>query len=162
MTRTSLILLLLAAAGGVIGFPQQPSNLKQCEDLAVVVNSKNAAHDLSMSELRNIVVGQRKFWKNRVPITVVVREPGTREYDALITKVLRMDDNSFRALWSGKKFRGEVGAEPLVVSSENMAMQYVLSSPGAISFVTAKDVVPDVKILMIDGKWPGQTGYPLR
>jgi hypothetical protein len=43
-------------------------------------------------------------------------------------------------------------------------MQYELVSaiPGAIAFVDARNVHPGVKVVRIDGKFPGDKDYPLR
>jgi hypothetical protein len=43
-------------------------------------------------------------------------------------------------------------------------MQYelVTAIPGAIAFVDARNVHPGVKVVRVDGKLPGEKGYPLR
>ena len=35
-------------------------------------------------------------------------------------------------------------------------------SPGAITYLRASDVDPSVKVLKVDGKAPGEAGYPLK
>jgi hypothetical protein len=43
-----------------------------------------------------------------------------------------------------------------------MARELVTAIPGAITFLPLDAVTPDVKVLRIDGKLPGDAGYPLR
>jgi hypothetical protein len=43
-----------------------------------------------------------------------------------------------------------------------MARELVNAIRGAITFMPARDVTPDMKVLRIDGKSPGDAGYALR
>jgi hypothetical protein len=43
-----------------------------------------------------------------------------------------------------------------------MALDQVSHVPGAMAFVQASSVGKGVKVLKIDGKLPGQAGYPLK
>ena len=37
-----------------------------------------------------------------------------------------------------------------------------MAIPGAIAFIDSREVRPGAKVLRIDGRLPGQPGYPLR
>jgi hypothetical protein len=43
-----------------------------------------------------------------------------------------------------------------------MANQLVTAIPGSIAFIDSKDVKPGSKVLRVDGRLPGEPGYPLR
>jgi hypothetical protein len=43
-----------------------------------------------------------------------------------------------------------------------MATELVNAIPGSVAFVDASQVPKGLKILKIDGKLPGEKGYPLR
>ena len=141
---------------------QLASNFKETNDIAVVVNAKNEINGLSMADLRKILLGEHKFWKNKAPVLMVLRQPGTRERDEVLSIAARMADHDFREHWKAMIFRGEASAEPLTVPSNGMATEYVSSSVGGITFVAGKNLRPDLKVLKIDGKVPGDLGYPFK
>lgn len=59
-------------------------------------------------------------------------------------------------------FRSEVASGPKIVFSTDMLRDLVTVIPGAIGFVPASEVGPDLKVIRIDGKLPGDEGYPLK
>ena len=166
--KNSLIIALSLAITGFLAFTLSDSNaqvtaaMRSSDDIAVVVNNKNITNELSTSDVRSILLGERRFWKSREPLKLVLREPGTPERDDLIVSLLRMTNEEYGHHWRDKIFRGEAPAAPLTVPSNGVASQYVYDTPGAITFVLARNLRPDLKILKIDGKMPGDPGYPLR
>src|SRR5256885_16846014 len=82
--------LLLGA--GLVG-AQMASNFKETNDIAVVVNAKNEINGLSMADLRKLLLGEHKFWKNKMPVLMVLRQPGTRERDEVLSIAARMADH---------------------------------------------------------------------
>jgi ABC-type phosphate transport system substrate-binding protein len=161
-TIGSLVVLAgLLQIGANGGNEQIPASLKSSQDLAVVINPKNDTNDLSSAELRQILLGERKFWKNKAPLTIVLREPGSREREEVIA-TLGMSDAEFGQHWRDRVFRGEAAAVPLAVPSNGMASQVVRDNAGGVTFVLAKNLSLDLKVLKIDGKLPGDAGYPLK
>src|ERR1044071_2297707 len=75
-------------------------------DIAVVVNASNPVNDVSLSELRNMLMGDRRFWKGNVRVSLILREPGTRDRDAMLALLLKLDNKAFAAHWRAKVFRG--------------------------------------------------------
>jgi hypothetical protein len=43
-----------------------------------------------------------------------------------------------------------------------MASELVTALPGAIAFIDSRDVRPGTKVVRVDGRLPGEPGYPLR
>ena len=48
------------------------------------------------------------------------------------------------------------------IGSGGMALSLLFSLPGSIAFIDSTEVPRNLKVLHIDGKLPGQQGYPLR
>lgn len=157
LSITAIFLLGLSAA-----LAETLNSFKSTDDIAVVVNEKNAITAVTMSDLRRILLGERKFWKGNAPVQLVLRDPGTRERDKVIGLSLKMSDQEFAKYWRTMVFRGEASAEPLAVPSNGMATEYVADTPGAITFVVGRNLRPDLKVLKVDGKYPGEAGYPLK
>jgi ABC-type phosphate transport system substrate-binding protein len=138
------------------------AKMKASDDIAVVVNTKNDVNELSLADLRQILLGERRFWKNRAPLMLVLREPGARERDRVLADSLKMSNAEFGRHWQDKVFRGEASAAPLALPSNGVASQYVVDTPGAITFVIGKSLRSDLKVLKLEGKLPGEPGYPLQ
>jgi hypothetical protein len=158
-----LLLLTLILPMTLSAVPGENINaLRRTDDIAVVVNARNDANALSVSDLRKILLGERKFWKGSEPVQLVLRQPGTPERDKVIELLLKMDDAEFARYWRDMVFRGEALGEPLSVPSNGMASEYVVDMPGGITFVLGKNLRPDLKVLKINGKFPGEPGYALK
>lgn len=149
--------MLLGAASTEV-----PASVRETEDIAVVVNARNDINEVTATDLRKILLGERRFWKAGSPVMLILREPGTRERDNVLSVLLKMSNSEFGQYWRNKVFRGEAPAAPLAVPSNGMVSQYVYDTPGGITFVAGKNLRPDLKVLKIDGKLPGETGYSLR
>ena len=131
-------------------------------DIAVVVHPGVAADNLTLAELRRILVGDREFWSTGVRVALFVRAPVARERDVVVKDVCQMTEAQFRQHWIAKQFRNETTSGPRMVHSTQMALDQVSRTPGAISFVESSAVGKGVKVLRIDGRSPGQQGYRLR
>ena len=59
-------------------------------------------------------------------------------------------------------FRAEATNGPKVVYSNESATELVAALPGSVAFVDAGQVPKGLKILKVDGKLPGDEGYPLK
>src|SRR5690348_16487 len=156
----SIVVILLALLS--VGLAETLNSFKSTDDIAVVVNEKNSVTAVSMSDLRKILLGERKFWKGNSPVQLVLRDPGTPERDKVIGVSLKMSDVEFAKYWRTLVFRGEASSEPLAVPSNGMASEYVVDTPGAITFIIGRNLRPDLKVLKVDGKYPGESGYPLK
>ena len=84
------------------------------------------------------------------------------ERELVLKVIYRMSEGKFKQYWVSKIFRAEATSGPKIVFSNTMAGQLVAAVPGAIAFINAKEVPPGLKVLPIDGRLPGQPGYPLR
>jgi hypothetical protein len=131
-------------------------------DMAVVVNPAVPVDNLSLAELRRILLGDREFWPSGERVTLLIRAPVARERDAAVRDVCQMTEAQFRQHWIGKLFRADTPSGPKIVYSPEMALDQVSRTPGAITFVQAPVTSRTVKVLRIDGRLPGQPGYRLR
>jgi hypothetical protein len=162
MKTARFIFAIALGLSGCLGHSQAVAGPKEAGDLAVVVNSVNPANDLSLGDLRRILAGERRFWGGNVQVRLALREPGTRERDQVLATILKMDNKAFAEHWRAKVFRGEASEEPLTVSSTAMAFQYLKGTPGGLSFMAARNIPAELKVMKIDGKLPGEPGYALR
>jgi ABC-type phosphate transport system substrate-binding protein len=131
-------------------------------DIAVVVNSDTPVSDLSLSEVRKVLLGERQYWNSKLPVTLLIRAPQARERDVVLKVIYQMSEAQFKQYWVAKIFRAEAASPPKIVYSNDMQYELVTAIPGAIAFVEARAVRPGVKVLRVEGHLPGDKDYPLR
>jgi hypothetical protein len=148
-TAVCLFALLLGAA---------PSSA----DIAIVVRPDVPVDSLSFSELRKLLLGDRQFWASNLRVTLLIRAPGAHERDVVLKSIYQMSDAQFRQYWIAKVFRAEAASGPRIVYSNEMAAELTGAIPGAVAFVDASQAPKGLKVLRIDGRLPGERGYPLR
>ncbi|MDA8344499.1 MAG: substrate-binding domain-containing protein [Thermaerobacter sp.] len=113
-----------------------------------VIAAVGLPHNLTQSQLQEMLQGHLRNWQElggpRVPLRLVLRAPGS----------------GVRALL--ERFAG--GPLPqgaLVVLASGQVAPTVAHLPGAIGFVEAS-FAPRSLLVTVDGKAPGDAGYPLR
>lgn len=148
-----VVCLLVAAASPSMQAPA---------DIAVVVNTALPVDNLTTAELRRLVLGDREFWSAGNRVTLLIRAPVARERDVAVKNICQMTEAQFRQHWISKVFRADTASGPKVVYSNEMAIDQVARTPGAIAFVEGPVTNRSVKVLKIDGKSPGQAGYTLK
>jgi len=156
----ALALVVVLSSAGVAA-PQDVSVVTGTS-VAVIVNSDNAVDKLSMAELQQIVLGEKRSWNAKTPIMLMMRNDQSHERTIILRKICRMTEGEYHQYWTGKIFRGEATSEPVVVPSIGTALDFVSSVKGGISFVEATSPRPGIKILRIDGHLPTEPGYPLQ
>jgi ABC-type phosphate transport system substrate-binding protein len=131
-------------------------------DVAVVVHPDTPISNLSLSDVRKVFLGDRQYWSTNIPVVLLIRAPVARERDVVLKIIYQMSESQFKQYWIAKIFRAEAATAPKVVYSNDMANQLVTAIPGAIAFIDRKDVKPGSKVVRVDGRLPGEAGYPLR
>jgi hypothetical protein len=149
-----LVLACLAPLGGQTGSPGG--------DIAVVVHPDVPVDNLTLAELRRLVLGDRGFWPARVRVTLLIRAPIAHERDVVVKNVCQMTEAQFRQHWIAKVFRAETALAPKIVYSSQTAAELVNQIPGAIAFIEASQVGKGMKVVRIEGFAPGEKGYLLR
>jgi len=153
-----LMPLLIAAATIVCG---APALAQSAGGIAVVVHPDVPVDNMSLAELRRMVLGDREFWPGGVRVTLLIRAPVARERDAVVKDLCQMTEAQFRQHWIGKVFRADTALTPKIVYSTAMALDLVNATPGAVTFVDASQLRRGYKVLKIDGRLPGDKAYAL-
>jgi hypothetical protein len=131
-------------------------------DIAVVVNADTPVTDLSLAEVRKVLLGERQYWNSKLPVVLLIRAPVARERDVVLRVIYQMSEAQFKQYWVAKIFRAEAASPPKIVYSNDMQYELLTALPGAIAFVDSRKVRPGVKVLRVDGHVPGDKDYPLR
>jgi hypothetical protein len=131
-------------------------------DIAVVVNADTPVTDLSLSEVRKVLLGERQYWSSKLPVVLLIRAPQARERDVVLRVIYQMSEAQFKQYWVAKIFRAEATTPPRIVYSNDMQYELLTALPGSIAFVDSRNIRAGVKVLRVDGHLPGERDYPLR
>lgn len=143
-------------------FAAPAQGVGQVVPIAVIVHEDVPVDGLSLSELRRIFRGERLFWHKDLTITLLAPPRGSREREVLLGKIYeRRSEAEYKSFWINKLFDKEGQTAPKITGSPQMSAGLVREIPGAIALVPANRIPRGVKVLRIDGRTPGQTGYPL-
>jgi ABC-type phosphate transport system substrate-binding protein len=132
--------------------------------LAVVVNKGNPVESLSMAQLRKLILGDVRAWQNNKQVALVARDPSSKDFQCLLSSVVRLSVGDYRRYVMSAEFRGDEPMTIQIVDSDSTAARYVGGSAGGLAVVEANSLPAiggAVKVVRIDGKALGQPGYPL-
>ena len=150
-----------APALAQISSPQRTQFSPRADHLAVIVNLSNPVEDLSLKELRNIVMVERTHWPDGRKITVALREPGPPERQAVLSLIYGMNEAGFTRFFLRATFTGQIPNGPRMLSTSELVRRFLVNVPGAIGFVRQVDADTSVKIVRVDGRMPGAPDYSL-
>lgn len=139
-----------------------PAQTTHGTDIAVVVHADTPISDLSLAEVRRVLLGERQYWNAKLPVVLLMRAPVARERDVVLRVIYQMSESQFQQYWVAKIFRAEAASPPKIVYSNDMQLELVAALPGAIAFVDSRNVRSGMKVIRVDGRMPGDKDYPLR
>ena len=160
MTPPPLRWALGVIALSFLGVVPRSASAQDSEPLAIVVNRANPLSEISLADLRRVFRGQRSRWTNGRRVTLVMRDAGAPERDAIIHSLYGLEEEEYRRTFLQAVFSGTTEA-PKTLTSTNGVLRFVYNVPGAIGYVRARDVSANVKMLRVDGRLPGEPGYRL-
>jgi ABC-type phosphate transport system substrate-binding protein len=131
-------------------------------EIAIVVGPDTPVDNLSLSEVRKVLLGDRQYWTPNHRVTLLIRAPVAHERDVVLRTIYQMNEVQFRQYWISKVFRAEASTGPKIVFSNSMADDLVLALPGSVAFVDATQIPKGLKVVKIDGTLPGEPKYPLK
>jgi phosphate transport system substrate-binding protein len=156
---SSLMLFALLAGFAALGAPR---TVRAQEGLAVIVNRQNPVNQLSMDELRKFCMQESKHWDDNKRVTIVLRDPGQVEREAVLNLIYHMSESEFNRHFLKAQFTGEVQTAPKHLSSAAGVRRFVFNVPGALGFTRASEVDSSVKVIRVDGFALDDPHYPLR
>ena len=128
----------------------------------VVVHAGVPVRNLSLTELRELVLGQRRFWAGGARVELIVEAgagPGRRGF---VETLSHMTDLQFQQYWVGQIFSQRATRAPRAAPDRRLALALVSAIPGALTVVEDGPLPPRTHAVTVDGLAPGDPRYPLR
>jgi hypothetical protein len=144
-------------AGGV----QPRTALAQGSDtLAIVVARSSPIQGLSEFELKKLYLGTNITDSSGQRIIPFNQAPSAPDRTLFEGRVLGMSPDELAQYWIDRKIRGQGGA-PKAVSPVDLLQKVVSRLEHSIAYVRLPQVTPEVRVISIDGKMPGDGAYRL-
>jgi hypothetical protein len=124
----------------------------------IIVHPSTPDTSISMQELARLYRGDYLALPSGVRARLVEHSPARATF---YQRVVQMSGDQFRRHWIRVVFAGNPVTPPEGFESAQDAMRFVASHKGAVAFVDGP-VDATVRVLMVDGKAPGDPAYPLR
>ena len=130
-------------------------------DVAIIVHRNHPQDGVTTTELGRIFRLDQQHWKNGDRVDLVLQLSGSAKEEVILDRVFHMQGDELKPFWLGKIFRGELTAAPRAFASDMSVRQYVAGNLHAVGYIDSALLDASVKALTIDGKRPGDPGYPL-
>jgi hypothetical protein len=130
------------------------------EAMAVVISSEMQLQNLTLYELKSLYLGGRMLGldgRYLIPLNRGNSSVERLEFDRV---VLRMSSEAAARYWIDRRIRGQSGS-PKAIDPSSVMQRVVRKLPGAIGYVLRSEVDSRLHVVRIDGKLPGDEGYPL-
>jgi hypothetical protein len=142
---------LLASALLSLGFAKQDA-LPTDHAFAVIVAADTLEHRLSRESASLIFRRKQTFWENGKRIQPVNLPPAHPLRRAFSQCILGQEPQAMEDYWREMYFHGVL--PPHVVASEEAVILFVLSTPGAIGYVSTCPTDPRVNVVLTVGDVP--------
>jgi ABC-type phosphate transport system substrate-binding protein len=132
--------------------------------LVVIANKANTTESLSMAQLRKLFLGDVRTWPDKSPVVLVRGDASNDVFKCVLSAVVRMSDAEYRRYIMSVEFRG---GDPMAAKTANSgaaSARIVAGSGGGLAVILASElpaVAASVRVVKVNGKAPGEAGYPL-
>jgi hypothetical protein len=153
--------LLLGAVAALCLTPGAATAERPGGAIAVIVHPKHKLSDISSRALADLFLRKEQHWPDGKRVVVLAWEARTPVRLAFDRAVLGMSADDAAAYWIDRRIRG-LGSPPRGLTSAALIRAIVARNRQAIAYVPADGLDQRVKVLKVDGRAPGQPGYPIR
>jgi hypothetical protein len=102
----------------------------------VMIGNKTGFTGMSWKQARSVFKGERLFWADGTPVTVVLPGNGLSYSTDVASKVYGTNPSGMQKYWLSLVFQGR-GKPPVFFNSEEEIILYISQNKGAVAFVTA-------------------------
>ena len=150
--------IAVVAAVGLSAFPADADG--GGEPLAIVSAKQGGVSDLSLYQLKRLYLGDA-VQGSAGELIALNRDAKGAERIGFDETVLGMSPEAVARYWIDRRIRGQSGA-PKAIEPASVVQRVVARLPRAVSYVRLRDVGPEVQVVRVDGRKPGDGGYPIR
>ena len=133
--------------------------------VAVVVHKSCTMDSLSVAELRKMLLGDLRTWPDDRRIVLIEQPDESSVQQRMLRLLLGTNPAGYKRQLLEEQFQGKDLPLIKILNGDDNAIKFVWNVPGAIALVATNSAAANssrVKILRVDGKAPGESGYLLQ
>lgn len=119
--------------------------------LVAIGNVSDVPGNLSLSELKSILMGENQRWKNGDRILIALMKTNTPLGKTISSKIYDMTGDELNKFWLALVFQGKAQAPKFFSSTEELK-NFVAQNRGAIGILDKPFTDTEIKFIMIDGQ----------
>ena len=116
--------------------------------------------NISLADLQRVFSSEVVTAEDGTRLLPINHPPRTADRVAFDRLVLDRDSEAVGRFWIDRRIRGGSGP-PRTVDNVQALRRAVSGLPGAISYLRTSLLTADVRAVRVNGKLPGEPGYPL-
>lgn len=147
----------MAAAALLIG--ERSARADGNTRLQLITAKNNAIRDLDLGDLRAAYRG-KKVTVAGLKLVPFNHPPGAPDRIAFDRIVLGMTPEEVGRYWIDQRIRGG-DAPPRTIDSVSLLVRVIGALPGALAYVREGFTSPELKVVSLEGRLPGDPRYPL-
>jgi hypothetical protein len=159
ITRRNVLVGCVAVGMLVVLAPSPAVADNVPEPLAIVTSKRGGVSELSFYQLKRLYLGDN-VQAGGLDLVALNRDAKGAERTGFDATVLNMSPDAAARYWIDRRIRGQSGA-PKSVEPASVIQRVIANLPRAVGYVRVRDVSPDVQVVKIDGRRPGEPGYPI-
>lgn len=119
--------------------------------LVVISNAKGAPAELSLSELKSIMLGERQRWGNGKKILIALMKTNTAAGKYTCERIYEMSEDEVKKFWLAMVFQGRADP-PSFFETATELQNFIATNPGAIGIVDQASPLYATHVVLINGK----------
>lgn len=119
--------------------------------LVVIGNPTGAPSELSLTELKSILLGERQRWSNGKKILIALMKTNTTAGRYTCERVYEMSEDEVKKFWLAMVFQGRADP-PSFFETATELQNFVATNPGAIGIVDQVSPAFATQVVLINGK----------
>ena len=119
--------------------------------LIAVGNQSGAPSEMTLVELKSVLMGERQRWKNGNRVIIALMKTNTSIGKTTSARIYEMSGDELNKFWLALVFQGKA-QPPNFFSSVTELENFVAQNPGAIGILDKPIPDPDIKAIIIDGQ----------
>jgi ABC-type phosphate transport system substrate-binding protein len=123
-------------------------SLANSAEIVIIGNKSISEMRLDKRELKNIFLGRKTIWSDNKKIVFITQEDQAIS-QRFLKEYINMTPDQMLEYWKEKVFTGQ-GTPPRSFPSNGEIIQYISQTPGAIGYVSSREGLDNVKIIMIE------------
>ena len=156
---------MLAIVAAVEGQTERVHDTDTPSAVVAVAHKSCTTDNLSSDDLRKMLLGDIRTWPDASRIILIEQPDDSSVQQRILRMLLRTDPAGYKRQLLAAQFQGKELPIIKTLSTDDNAIKFVWNLPGAIALVNAAAAGVNssrVKVLRIDGKFPGEPGYTLQ